>query len=140
MNASAKMERSETVAAAQMWNIFRWAALSVGILVNAWAFWVMSSEIGKELFRFGELPDFSTSTGFLDWCKSFVLLGWLPKDALHVHLYKKLVFGGCNVIFLAVLCDFYLRRNRLLAFAIATLVILNLVLIFSPAVGNLPLK
>jgi len=131
------MERSDAVLLVKMWSILRWAVFVVGLLVNLWAFWVMASEIGKELFRFGQLPNVSTVTGFLDWCKSVFFLGWLPKDALFIYLFKKLIFAGCNAVFFVVLFAFYTKGNRSLALATAGLVLVNLVLIFSPAVGNL---
>jgi hypothetical protein len=131
------MERSKAAAPAKLVSLLLWGAFVVGIAVNGWALWVMTSEIGKELFRFAELPDLSTSTGFLAWCKNVFFFGWLPKDALHIHLSKKLVFAACNAAFLAVLFGLYTRRRRRLALAAAGLVVVNLVLIFSPAVGNL---
>ena len=121
----------------KMWRILGWTAFVVGVLVNLWAFWVMASAIGKELFRFGQLPSILTVTDFLNWCKGVFYLGWLPAHALFIYLFKKLVFAGCNAVFFVVLFVFYTKGSRRLALATAGLVLVNLALIFSPAVGNL---
>jgi hypothetical protein len=120
-----------------LWNALLWSALAFGVVVNLWALWVMLPEIGKELFRFGQLPDVSSSSGFLESLKTVVTLGWLPKDALHIHLFRKLFFAACNTAFLLVVFNFYTRGRRCLAMSVGALVLVTLALVFSPAVGNL---
>ncbi len=129
--------KSNNVALPNLWSAVLWSALAFGAVVNLWALWVMLPEIGKELFRFGQLPDVSSSTGFLEWLKNVVTLGWLPKDALHIHLSRKLIFAACNLAFLVVVFNFYRRGKRRLAMTVGALVFVTLALVFSPAVGNL---
>lgn len=120
-----------------IWSVLRWSALALGVLVNLWALWVMLSEIGKELFRVGQLPDVSTDMGLLGWFRHAVTFGWLPKDALHIRLSRKIIFAAGNAAFLVVILNFYARGNRRLAIATGVLVVVTLALLFSPAVGSL---
>ncbi len=129
--------KSNNVALHKLWNALLWLALAFGVIVNLWALWVMLGEIGKELFRFGQLPDISSSSAFLEWLMNVVTLGRLPKDALHIHLSRKLIFAACNVAFLVVAFTFYRRGRRYLAMIVGALVLVTLALVFSPAVGNL---
>lgn len=119
------------------WNVLLWAALTFGAVVNFFAFWVIVPEIGKELFRFDQVPDVSSSAGFFEWVKSFLTLSWLPKDALHVRFSRKLIFAACNVVFLVVVFSFYKRGERGLAIILGALALMALALVFSPAIGNL---
>ena len=128
------MTRISTIALPNTRIILGWCALVVGVLVNLWVLWVVIPEVGKEMFRFGRVPDVSSGAGLLGWLKHVLTFGWLPAEAVHIHLVRKITLAAGNAVVLAVVASALGRRP---AFAVGVLVVVTLALLFSPAVGNL---
>jgi hypothetical protein len=102
------------VVSAKAWRWVLWIGLILGLIINAWAFWLIASEVAKDMWRFG---------GF-------------PRDAVHIGLGKKLTFGFLQLALLGMI--WYLFQRNKVALLILSLVVLgNLCLIFGPAVGTL---
>ena len=106
-------------------------------MLNALALWIMGSEIGKDIFRFGETPDVTSTKGIVAHLKSMVVFEWLPDEGVHITLQSKLMFSGFNAGFFGLLAYVYFKGKRVAAVAVGSLPLLNTLLIFSPAVGTL---
>ena len=114
-----------------------WITLILGCIVNIFALVVMAPEIIKEVFRFGEFPEISSMSSILQFVKSLFTLAWLPKDALHIHFHKKIVFGVVDGIFLCAVLFAYKQGKRQIAIGAGLLALITITLLFSPIVGNL---